>query len=54
MIAAVAVAIGFKMNLFNIGVEGQFLMGAFRAAVAGAYVQAAARCCTSCSASSSR
>jgi simple sugar transport system permease protein len=39
MIAAVAVAIGFKMNLFNIGVEGQFLMGAFWAAVAGAYVE---------------
>jgi general nucleoside transport system permease protein len=38
MIAAVAVAIGFKMNIFNIGVEGQFLMGAFWAAVAGAYV----------------
>lgn len=38
MIAAVAVAIGFKMNLFNIGVEGQFLMGMFWAAVAGAYV----------------
>lgn len=38
MIAAVAVAIGFKMNLFNIGVEGQFLIGMFVAAVAGAYV----------------
>jgi simple sugar transport system permease protein len=38
IIAAVAVAIGFKMNLFNIGVEGQFLMGMFWAAVAGAYV----------------
>jgi general nucleoside transport system permease protein len=38
MIAAVAVAIGFKMNLFNIGVEGQFLMGMFFAAVAGTYV----------------
>jgi general nucleoside transport system permease protein len=38
MIAAVAVAIGFKMNLFNIGVEGQFLMGMFCAAVAGAAV----------------
>ena len=38
MIAAVAVAIGFKMNLFNIGVEGQFLMGMFSAAVAGTYV----------------
>ena len=39
MIAAVAVAIGFKMNLFNIGVEGQFLMGMFCAAVAGTYVR---------------
>ncbi len=38
MIAAVAVAIGFKMNLFNIGVEGQFLIGMFFAAIAGAYV----------------
>ncbi len=38
IIAAVAVAIGFKMNLFNIGVEGQFLMGMFWAAVVGAYV----------------
>ena len=38
MIAAVAVAIGFKMNLFNIGVEGQFLMGMFFAAIVGAYV----------------
>lgn len=38
IIAAVAVAIGFKMNLFNIGVEGQFLFGMFWAAVAGAYV----------------
>jgi ABC-type uncharacterized transport system permease subunit len=34
-----AVAIGFKMNLFNIGVEGQFLFGMFWAAVAGAYVE---------------
>lgn len=38
IIAATAVAVGFKMNLFNIGVEGQFLMGMFWAAVAGAYV----------------
>ena len=35
IIAAVAVAIGFKMNLFNIGVEGQYLMGVFFAAVIG-------------------
>jgi general nucleoside transport system permease protein len=38
MVAAVAVAIGFKMNLFNIGVEGQYLMGTFVAAVAGTWV----------------
>lgn len=38
IIAAVAVAIGFKMNLFNIGVEGQFLFGMFWAAVIGAQV----------------
>jgi general nucleoside transport system permease protein len=38
IIAAVAVAIGFKMNLFNIGVEGQFLVGMFAAAVIGAQV----------------
>lgn len=36
MISAVAVAIGFKMNMFNIGVEGQWLMGAFFGAVIGA------------------
>ena len=28
-IAGVAVAIGFKMRLFNIGVDGQYLLGAF-------------------------
>jgi simple sugar transport system permease protein len=38
ILSAVAVAIGFKMNLFNIGVEGQFLIGMFFAAVAGTYV----------------
>ncbi len=32
-LAAVAVAIGFRMNLFNIGVEGQYLVAAFTAAV---------------------
>lgn len=39
IIAAVAVAIGFKMNLFNIGVEGQYLMGVFAAAVIGAKLE---------------
>ena len=38
IIAAVAFAIASKMNLFNIGVEGQYLFGMFWAAVAGAYV----------------
>ena len=37
-IAAVAVAIGFKMNLFNIGVEGQYILASFAAAVVGAQV----------------
>jgi simple sugar transport system permease protein len=37
-IAAVAVAIGFKMNLFNIGVDGQYRLAALVAAAAGAAV----------------
>ena len=34
-IAGVAVAIGFKMNLFNIGVEGQYILASFMAAWVG-------------------
>ncbi|MEU5436663.1 ABC transporter permease [Streptomyces sp. NPDC020719] len=34
-LAGIAVAIGFRMNLFNIGVDGQYRMAAFFAAVAG-------------------
>jgi simple sugar transport system permease protein len=37
-IAACAVAIGFKMNLFNIGVDGQYRLAALFAAAAGAAV----------------
>ncbi len=37
-ISGVAVAIGFKMKLFNIGVEGQYKIGALFAAWAGASV----------------
>jgi general nucleoside transport system permease protein len=37
-LAALAVAIGFKMNLFNIGVDGQYRLAAMVAAVAGAAV----------------
>ena len=37
-ISGVAAAIGFKMNLFNIGVEGQYLLAAFFAAAAGGAV----------------
>lgn len=37
-ISGIAAAIGFRMNLFNIGVEGQYQMAAFFAAVAGAHV----------------
>jgi simple sugar transport system permease protein len=32
-LSAVAVAVGFKMNLFNIGVDGQYRVGVFAAAV---------------------
>ncbi|HWL42332.1 MAG TPA: ABC transporter permease [Ilumatobacter sp.] len=35
-LSAVACAIGFRMNLFNIGVEGQYVLAAFLAAVVGA------------------
>ncbi|MEZ5255463.1 MAG: hypothetical protein R2705_00785 [Ilumatobacteraceae bacterium] len=38
VISAVAVAIGFKMNLFNIGVEGQYKIATLFAAVIGAEV----------------
>jgi general nucleoside transport system permease protein len=34
-LAAIAVAIGFKMNLFNIGVDGQYRLGALFAAYVG-------------------
>ncbi len=37
-IAGLAVALGFRMNLFNIGVEGQFRMAALVAAAFGAWV----------------
>lgn len=36
--AGVAAAIGFKMLLFNIGIDGQYRMGAFFGAVVGAAV----------------
>ena len=38
-ISGVAAAIGFRMHLFNIGVEGQYLLAAFFAAAAGAAVE---------------
>jgi ABC-type uncharacterized transport system permease subunit len=34
-IAALAVAVGFRMNLFNIGVDGQYRLAAFLAAAVG-------------------
>ena len=37
-IAGLAVAIGFKMNLFNIGVEGQYRIAALIAAAFGAWI----------------
>jgi ABC-type uncharacterized transport system permease subunit len=37
-LSGVAVAIGFRMNLFNIGVEGQYIVGAFIAAQVGSII----------------
>ena len=37
-LSAVAAAIGFRMNLFNIGVEGQYLLGGFFAAAAAGVI----------------
>ncbi|WP_019545454.1 ABC transporter permease [Streptomyces sulphureus] len=37
-LSAVAVAVGFRMNLFNIGVDGQYRIAAFAAAVVGGAV----------------
>ncbi|MBI5157665.1 MAG: ABC transporter permease [Acidimicrobiia bacterium] len=37
-ISGIAAAIGFRMNLFNIGVEGQYQLAAFFAAVVGAHI----------------
>jgi simple sugar transport system permease protein len=37
-IAALAVAVGFRMNLFNIGVDGQYRLAAMMTAVVGANV----------------
>jgi general nucleoside transport system permease protein len=39
-LAGVAVAVGFRMNLFNIGVDGQYRIAAFFAAVVGGYLHA--------------
>ena len=40
-LSAVAVAIGFRMNLFNIGVDGQYQLAAMLAAAFGGAVRAA-------------
>jgi ABC-type uncharacterized transport system permease subunit len=37
-LSAVAVAVGFRMNLFNIGVDGQYRLAAFFAALVAAYM----------------
>ena len=38
MLTGLAVAVAFKCSVFNIGAEGQLLMGAMAAALVGAYV----------------
>lgn len=42
LFTGLAVALGFRAGLFNIGVEGQMYLGGFAAALAGAYVHAPA------------
>ena len=37
-LSGLAAAIGFRMNLFNIGVEGQYILAGFFAAVVGAWL----------------
>jgi general nucleoside transport system permease protein len=37
-LAGLAVAVGFRMNLFNIGIEGQYYLAAILAAVVGAWL----------------
>lgn len=37
-LSGIAVAIGFRMNLFNIGVEGQYILAAFMAAAVGSQI----------------
>ncbi|MBA2949000.1 ABC transporter permease [Streptomyces himalayensis] len=37
-LAALAVAIGFRMNLFNIGVDGQYQLAAMAAAIVGTHI----------------
>jgi simple sugar transport system permease protein len=37
-LSALAVAIGFRMNMFNIGVDGQYRLAAFSAAVVGSKI----------------
>jgi simple sugar transport system permease protein len=39
LIAGLAIAITFKANIFNMGVEGQLIFGGFFAGLVGAYVQ---------------
>lgn len=39
ILAALAIAITFKANIFNMGVEGQLIFGGFVAGLAGAYFQ---------------
>ena len=43
-LSGLAVSVGFRMNLFNIGVEGQYSVAAVVAAAAGAMVHLPRRC----------
>ncbi len=39
ILAGLAIAVTFRANLFNMGVEGQLLFGGFMAGIVGAYIQ---------------
>lgn len=38
ILTGLAIAITFKANLYNMGVEGQMLLGGFFAGITGAYL----------------
>ena len=48
ILTGLAVAFAFRAGLFNIGGQGQYLVGTFAAVYVGSSSTARRRCCTSC------